>query len=118
MSTKNTRTRILSSIGRSNSLPDETMFKSSSTKNKTVNILKNLNKNEPLDEIKEIKESPKRKIPKYKVIKLTSICDGHEVYKENEELNKFFNKKYLAKRAYIKKLEERELLFQKYVLNL
>ena len=44
MSTKNTRTRILSSIGRSNSLPDETMFKSSSTKNKTVNILKNLNK--------------------------------------------------------------------------
>ena len=117
MSTKNTRTRILSSIGRSNSLPDETMFKSSSTKNKTVNILKNLNKNEPLDEIKEIKESPKRKIPKYKVIKLTSICDGHEVYKENEELNKFFNKKYLAKRAYIKKLEERELLFQKYVLK-
>ena len=58
-----------------------------------------------------------KKIQKYKIIKATSICDGSEVYKENEKLNKFFNKKYLEKRAFIKKLESRELLFQKDLLK-
>jgi hypothetical protein len=76
--------------------------------------MKNFNLKKPLESIQEVK---RRKIPKVKVIKLTSICDGKEVYKENEELNRFFNRNYLAKRAYIKKLEGRELLFQKYVLR-
>ena len=113
ISTKNinTKTRIFSAISRSNFIPN---LRSNSTKNKSLEIIKKLNKEKSLESIQEIK---KRKIPKYKVIKLTSICDGKEVYKENETLNRFFNKNYLAKRAYIKKLEDRELIFQKYVLR-
>ena len=117
MSTKNTinkNKRIFSAISRTSFISNEDNARSNSTKNKTIDIIKNLNLNKPLESIKEIKP---RKIPKFKVIKLTSICDGKEVYKENEELNKFFNRNYLAKRAYIKKLEGRELLFQKYVLR-
>ena len=121
MSTKNTQTKILfSSISRNNSLPDSfNNFKSNSTKNKKSELIKNFTQSEPpipnLDFFH--KETKKRKIPKYKVIKLTSIFDGHEVYKDNEKLNKFFNKKYLAKRDYIKKLESREINFQKYLLK-
>ena len=93
---------------------NENNIRANSMKNKTIDSIKNLNKNESLDVIQEIKI---RKIPKYKIIKLTSICDGREVYKENETLNKFFNKRYLAKRAFVKKLEDRELLFQKHILR-
>ena len=117
MSTKNTlnNKRIFSAISRSNSfISNENNLRSNSTKNKSIDITKNFNLKKPLESIQEIK---RRKIPKVKVIKLTSICDGKEVYKENEELNRFFNRNYLAKRAYIKKLEGRELLFQKYVLR-
>ena len=88
----------------------KTSFISNSTKNQKYRTLeKNLS-------FEPILEKPS-KIPKYKIIKLTSICDGREVYKEDEKLNKFFNKKYLAKRSYIKKLESRELDFQKYILR-
>ena len=119
MSTKNigskTKSRIfISSISRSKSLPDTNCFKSNSTKYKRKDILKNLKQSQTLDEIKEIRQ---KKLPKYKILKLTSICDGKEVFKENEKLNKFFNRKYLEKRAYIKKLEDRDYLFQKQVLK-
>ena len=114
MSTKNTKKRIFSSISRTSYISSEGKMNPNSTKNKSLDIINNYNNKKPLEEIKEIK---KRKIPKYKVIKLTSICDGKEVYKENEKLNKFFNRNYLAKRAYIKNLEDRELIFQKYVLR-
>ena len=114
MSTKNTKSRIFSGISRSNSVSYFNNPRANSTKNKSLDIIKNLKQSKPLEEIKEIR---KRKIPKVQMIKLTSISDGKEVYKENETLNKFFNRNYLAKRAYIKKLEDRELLFQKYVLR-
>ena len=38
--------------------------------------------------------------------------------KKEKGLNKYFNKKYIEKREYIKKLESRETKFQKYVLDL
>ena len=95
-------------------ISNENILRVNSTKNKSINSIKYFNKNESLEKGKELKI---KKIPKYKILKLTSICDGKEVYKENENLNKFFNKKYLAKRAYVKKLEEREIIFQKHVLR-
>ena len=48
----------------------------------------------------------------------TGSSSRNKIYKENKELNNFFNKKYLEKRNYIKKLEDRELSFQKFVLKL
>ena len=125
LSTKNTQTHFFSSININkihNSLPDANTkinFKSNSTKNKPVYLLKNLKQNIPRIHsptppiLKKIK-----KIPKYKIIKSTSICNGTELYKEDEKLNKFFNKKYLEKRAFIKKLESRELIFQNYLLKI
>ena len=125
LSTKNTQTHFFSSININkihNSLPDANTkinFKSNSTKNKPVYLLKNLKQNIPRIHnptppiLKKIK-----KIPKYKIIKSTSICNGTELYKEDEKLNKFFDKKYLEKRAFIKKLESRELIFQKYLLKI
>lgn len=94
----------------SNSTVYKTTMMSYSTKNQNS---KTLEKNINFEPIKE----KRRKIPKIKIIKLTSICDGKEVYKEDEKLNNFFNKEYLAKRSYIKKLESRELGFQKYILR-
>ena len=118
MSTKNietkTKSRIFSAIGRFKSLPDTNFFKSNSTKNKNTDILKNLKQSQTLDAIKEIRQ---KKLPKYKILKLTSICDGKEIFKENEKLNKFFDRKYLEKRAYIKKIEDRDYHFQKQVLK-
>ena len=125
ISTKNTQTHFFSSIDINNiynSLPDANTkinFKSNSTKNKPIDLIKNLKQKIPLlppstrPTLQKIK-----KIPKYKIIKPTSICNGTEIYKEDETLNKFFNKKYLEKRAFIKKLESRELIFQKYLLKI
>ena len=42
----------------------------------------------------------------------------YKIYEENKELNNYFNKKYISKRNYIKKLEDRELIFQKSILRL
>ena len=118
MSTKNTnikaKPRIISAISSSNILPDAIFFKSNSTKNKESEIYKNLRQNQAYEEMKEIRP---KKIPKYKIIKLTSISDGRIVYKENDALNRFFNRKYLEKRAFIKKMEDREYLFQKHFLK-
>ena len=57
---------------------------------------------------------------KTKRIRLNSAClsTKMKIYEENKELNKFFNKKYILKRNYIKKLESRELIFQKSILRL
>ena len=51
-------------------------------------------------------------------LKLSSFSPIHKIEIDDKKLNKFFNKKYLAKRKYIKKLEDRELLFQKSILKL
>ena len=39
------------------------------------------------------------------------------IHPENQKIKDFFNKKYLKKREYIKKLSDRELLFQKSILK-
>ena len=62
----------------------------------------------------------KDNLRKTKSIRLNSACLSRKmkIYEENKELNKFFNKKYILKRNYIKKLENRELIFQKSILRL
>ena len=57
-------------------------------------------------------------IKKYRKMKLFSAKVVNKIETENKELNKFFNKKYIQKRNYIKKLEDRELKFQKCILKL
>ena len=57
-------------------------------------------------------------IQRYKKMKLSSAKRVNKIEKENKDLNKFFNKKYIQKRTYIKKLEDRELKFQKCILRL
>ena len=57
---------------------------------------------------------------KYKSISLTKINKSSKyklIHPENQKLNEFFNFKYLKKRDYIKKLTDRELLFQKSILK-
>ena len=66
-------------------------------------------------------ESKKREnLKKYKLSRINSAgpSSKSKIYEEDKELNSFFNKKYTSKRNYIKKLEERELTFQKNVLRL
>ena len=74
------------------------------------------NQNDKSDnKIKESIQNDKNKISsitinkssKYKLI----------IHPENQKLKDFFNKKYLKKREYIKKLSDRELLFQKSILK-
>ena len=57
-------------------------------------------------------------VQRYRKMKLFSAKAINKIETENKELNKFFNKKYIQKRDYIKKLEERELKFQKCILKL
>ena len=110
MPTNSTQTQFFSTKDIHKTLPDT--INNNNIKLNSIKTAKNLKNTTPHPPTKQ-----KKKIPKYKIIKATSICDGSEVYKENEKLNKFFNKKYLEKRAFIKKLESRELLFQKDLLK-
>jgi hypothetical protein len=55
---------------------------------------------------------------KYTNIKLNTVKSTNNIEKENKELNKYFNKEYIRKRNFIKKLEDRELNFQKNILKL
>ena len=57
-------------------------------------------------------------IKRYKHIRINSAKALTTIKKENKDLNKFFNKKYIEKRNYIKKLEDREFKFQKCILKL
>ena len=57
-------------------------------------------------------------VQKFKNMKLSSGKNIPKIDKEDKELNKFFNKKYIKKRNYFKKLEDREYKFQKCVLKL
>ena len=99
-------------------LPKSNNFlKSQSINYKSININVILNKN------KENSNSNFKKrelINKSKNIRVNSACGSRKIkiYEENKELNRFFNKKYIAKRNYIKKLENRELVFQKTILRL
>ena len=78
-------------------------------------------------EIKKVKNKRKEKEKEslnlkenYKSISLTKINKSSKyklIQPENQKLNEFFNFKYLKKRDYIKKLTDRELLFQKSILK-
>ena len=54
----------------------------------------------------------------YNKIRTESMRLFKKIPTENKDLNKFFNKKYLTKRNYIKFLEERDLKFQKCILKI
>ena len=69
---------------------------------------KNLNNSTEIIKDKSNTISPK---------KLNKQGKYRNVIKENHNLNEFFNLKYLGKRNYIKKLTDRDLLFQKSVLK-
>jgi hypothetical protein len=55
---------------------------------------------------------------KYTNIKMNTVKSTNNIEKENKELNKYFNREYIRKRNFIKKLEDRELNFQKNILKL
>jgi len=78
-------------------------------------------KNSKLDSKNKVNDPELKKrifLNKCKRIKLHSAGSLNKIEEENKDLNRFFNKKYLLKRNYIKKLEDRELTFQKNVLRL
>jgi len=55
---------------------------------------------------------------KYKSQRINSSKNIHNIEEKDKDLNKFFNKKYIQKRKYIQKLEDREYKFQKLVLRM
>lgn len=55
---------------------------------------------------------------KYKSSRINSAKNINKMEEKDEDLNKYFNKKYIQKRKYIQKLEDREYKFQKLVLRL
>ena len=84
------------------------LFIKSDIKNHTINTIKR----------SQINIKKNTFIQKYKKMKINSAKVVKKIETENKELNRFFNKKYLQKRNYIKKLEDRELKFQKCILKL
>ena len=67
-----------------------------------------------------LKNEKEKESEKNKSSLLTKICKSSKyklIHPENQKLNEFFNIKYLKKREYIKKLCDRELLFQKSILK-
>ena len=67
-----------------------------------------------------LKNEKEKESEKNKSSSLTKICKSSKyklIRPENQKLNEFFNIKYLKKREYIKKLCDRELLFQKSILK-
>ena len=57
-------------------------------------------------------------ISRYRKMKLSNANILKKIEVENKELNNFFNKKYIKKRNFVKKLEDREFNFQKCILKL
>ena len=87
------------------------------SKKETININKSFTK-EKVNSKKYFKKKQLLKKSKYSRLKSACTSQKIKIYEENKELNNFFNKKYIAKRNYIKKLEDRELHFQKSILRL
>ena len=93
----------------------------SSLKSQIINYKSiNLNKMDNKSKDNNNKSFKNELSKKLKNTRLNSACTSQKmkIYEENKELNNFFNKKYIAKRNYIKKLEDRELIFQKSLLRL
>ena len=93
------------------------LSKTPSVKHKNNDIEINISfKNEIIKNPFKKRESFKRE----KRIRIKSACVSKKIkiFEEDKELNKYFNNKYMAKRNYIKKLEDRELIFQKSLLKL
>ena len=99
--------------------PSSSLFLNSSRQPKSCQ--KSLSLSKDIREIK--KDNFKNKIKdkqKYKSISLTKTNKSLKyklIHPENQKLKEFFNFKYLRKRNYIKKLTDRELLFQKSILK-
>ena len=64
------------------------------------------------------KQKYKSSSQNYKTIRAQSALLYRKIPTEDKNLNKFFNKKYLRKRNYIKMLEGRDLKFQKCILKI
>ena len=67
--------------------------------------------------LRKEKENEKNKAKKISVTKGNKFSK-YKIIPENKKLNEFFNSKYLKKRNFIKKLTDRDLLFQKSILKL
>ena len=72
----------------------------------------------PIEKQKHKNISPSIMKSNYNKIRTESMRLFKKIPTENKDLNKFFNKKYLTKRNYIKFLEERDLKFQKCILKI
>ena len=75
------------------------------------------NRNSRSKSINIRKEKEKEKTKKISLTK-TNGYSKYKIVQENKKLNEFFNAKYLKKREFIKKLTDRDLLFQKTILKL
>ena len=75
------------------------------------------NRNSRSKSINIRKEKEKEKTKKISLTK-TNGYSKYKIVRENKKLNEFFNAKYLKKREFIKKLTDRDLLFQKSILKL
>ena len=75
----------------------------------------NKNKNSKYKSIELKKEKFKKKT--ITLTKKNKFSQNSIIVPENHKLNEFFNSKYLIKRNYIKKLSDRDLLFQKSILK-
>lgn len=112
------RTRSAFLLEKKRKLAPFYLLKSFSKKG-AININKSFNKEKEKINSKYFK----KKILNLKKSKKARVKSAYssqktKIYEENKELNNFFNKKYIAKRDYIKKLEDRELHFQKSILRL
>ena len=93
------------------------------SKNQSISNYKKININISFNKDNENNKNYLNKNEIFKKSKPTRInsanaCRKIKIYEENKELNSFFNKKYIEKRNYIKKLQDRELIFQKSILRL
>ena len=95
-----------------------------SEKRKTSSVGKERNKkllspkSDPKSKTIYLSKTKSSFVQKYTNIKLNTVKSTNNIEKENKELNKYFNKEYIRKRNFIKKLEDRELNFQKNILKL
>jgi hypothetical protein len=76
----------------------------------------------PIEKNKQKNKSQRKSLyelkKSYKSIRAQSAKLFKRIPREDKNLNKFFNKKYLRKRNYIKVLEDRDLKFQKCILKI
>ena len=119
------RNNINNKINKSNKINYSNILKLhySSSSSSILNYSHYLNLNKNIIDVNQEKRDKKEEEIKNKNISHSKLINNlsspkyNLINKENHQLNKFFNFKYLKKREYIKKLSDRDLLFQKLILK-